>query len=279
MAESESVNIGSALRRRRQELNLSIEEVAEKTKIRKTYILAIEEERFEELPGKVYVIGFLQNYARFLDLPAQPLVEAFNALPDPVPRLTASRTGLRGDILASRRGLQFGKFLPGLCLVVIAGAVLFYATEILDLFNPPANQEAVGQEAERLPGDPERDLSASEKSSTAPSPPTPHAEQVVSVENSPGSSDSETSLPAIPEGGGTLKIISQGPGEFQIAIDGGEFRKYLARSGVTLSWQVGERAELKLNVEGTVRLVVDGRDYVAPGQGQLLLTTSAAQEE
>ncbi|HKL27410.1 MAG TPA: helix-turn-helix domain-containing protein, partial [Desulfuromonadales bacterium] len=61
MTESEPLNIGNKLRHRRQELNLSLDEVARQTKIRKTYILAIEEERFEELPGKVYIVGFLQN--------------------------------------------------------------------------------------------------------------------------------------------------------------------------------------------------------------------------
>ena len=66
--------IGSVLRNRRQQMGLSLEQVAERTKIRKTHLHALEEENFDELPGKVYVVGFLQNYARFLEMPAEPLL-------------------------------------------------------------------------------------------------------------------------------------------------------------------------------------------------------------
>ena len=282
MSESESINIGHSLRRRRQELNLSVEEVAHKTKIRKTYILAIEEERFEELPGKVYIVGFLQNYARFLGISAQPLVQDFHAISESAPERTSSRPELRAATLRSRRRGPFGRILLGLFFLVAVGVAVFYSAEILEMVKPSARQQTSERETERSQARPEEGSGASvQPSDLADSGPsaTTDAGQVPPPEKPEISTAGDIKLPSIPEGGGTLKIISQGQGKFQIAIDGDDFREYLAQPGVTLSWQVQERADLKLDVEGTIRLVVDGQDYVAPGQGQLLLRTPAGQEE
>lgn len=272
MDEAESVNVGSSLRRRRQELNLSVEEVARETKIRKTYILAIEEERFEELPGKVYIVGFLQNYARFLGIPSHPLIQAFNGMPEPSPGLNASQPQLRSTTMTGRRRSPFKKIMVGGILAVVIGGLVFYSPEITDMFGPSASWQVPGVENEKSPDSP------SEPSAT---------EAMPAAEAGPGFSEKELEgqvaskahLPRIPAGGGTLKIISQGEGQFQIAIDGGNFRKYLAQPGLTLSWQVQEKTDLKLDVEGSVIVMVDDQEYLAPGQGQLSLTMAPAQEE
>lgn len=60
---------GAELRETRQRLNLAFETIAEKTKIRRAYLQAIEEERFGDLPAAVFVRGFLREYARCLGLP------------------------------------------------------------------------------------------------------------------------------------------------------------------------------------------------------------------
>ena len=60
---------GAELRETRQRLNLAVETIAEKTKIRRAYLQAIEEERFGDLPAAVFVRGFLREYARCLGLP------------------------------------------------------------------------------------------------------------------------------------------------------------------------------------------------------------------
>jgi len=73
------MEIGEELRRRREARGLSLREVEEATKIRMKYLIALEAEDFEALPGKVYVIGFLRTYARFLDMDDTELVQAVKA--------------------------------------------------------------------------------------------------------------------------------------------------------------------------------------------------------
>lgn len=80
--------IGNILRRERVERNLTLDEVAEKTKIRVKYLQAIEEEHFDLLPGPVYVKGFISSYIKCLGIGDLPEVQAvMNAKPKPAAQI------------------------------------------------------------------------------------------------------------------------------------------------------------------------------------------------
>ncbi|MDH7480252.1 MAG: helix-turn-helix domain-containing protein, partial [Syntrophomonadaceae bacterium] len=88
------LEIGKTLREAREAKNLTLAEAEEATKIRKYYLSALEAEDFQALPGQVYAIGFIKNYARFLGLDANILVDAFKAREDapPLPLQTTPKT-------------------------------------------------------------------------------------------------------------------------------------------------------------------------------------------
>lgn len=71
------VEIGNTLREARRARGLTLEEVEEETKIRKKYIMAMEMEQFEVLPGPIYARAFLKNYAKFLNINLNDVLEAF----------------------------------------------------------------------------------------------------------------------------------------------------------------------------------------------------------
>ena len=56
--------LGPALRAAREGLMLSIDDIAKATRIGLSYIVAIEEERFEAFAGSIYAAGFVRAYAR-----------------------------------------------------------------------------------------------------------------------------------------------------------------------------------------------------------------------
>ena len=60
--------VGALLRRRREEIQQDVDDVSRQLRIRSTYIRAIEEGRFQELPGNAYAIGFVRAYADYLGL-------------------------------------------------------------------------------------------------------------------------------------------------------------------------------------------------------------------
>jgi len=72
------MDIGGRLKEARRASGLTLEAVEEKTKIRRKYIKAMEEERFEVLPGPVYAKAFLKNYAKFLELDPNEILEVYN---------------------------------------------------------------------------------------------------------------------------------------------------------------------------------------------------------
>lgn len=69
--------VGEILRTARQEKKLTLEEVEEKTKIRKKYLLALEKDDWSKLPFLAYVRGFVKNYAEFLGLEPERLFPVF----------------------------------------------------------------------------------------------------------------------------------------------------------------------------------------------------------
>lgn len=71
--------IGETLRQAREAKGITLRQAEEATKIRLRYLEALEREDFAQIPGRVYVIGFLRNYARYLGLDWQPLVEELKA--------------------------------------------------------------------------------------------------------------------------------------------------------------------------------------------------------
>ena len=84
------MEIGKLLRETRESKNLSLAEIEQITHIRQRYLQALEEEDFQILPGQVYAIGFIRNYARVLGLDPSPLIEAFKARNDaPLPPFPA----------------------------------------------------------------------------------------------------------------------------------------------------------------------------------------------
>lgn len=71
---------GEDLRVRREELGYSLQKVEDETKIRKVYLEALENENFSVLPPKVYSVGFVKNYARFLGLDVNQATQQFKLL-------------------------------------------------------------------------------------------------------------------------------------------------------------------------------------------------------
>ncbi len=70
-------SIGKSLKNRRLELDLSLEEVAFQTRIRKEYVEAIEKDNFSKFDSHVYAKGFIKNYAKFLKLDEEALLSVY----------------------------------------------------------------------------------------------------------------------------------------------------------------------------------------------------------
>jgi hypothetical protein len=73
---------GARLRRYRLRCGMELEDIAGITKINNSNLLAIEEERFGDLPSKVYVRGFVTAFASTLGLDTKAVAASYMRLYD-----------------------------------------------------------------------------------------------------------------------------------------------------------------------------------------------------
>lgn len=78
---------GDRLRREREMRGITLDEIAESTKISRRHLEALERERFDQLPGGVFAKGFVRAYAHFLGIDEDQAVAdyalASNEQPEP----------------------------------------------------------------------------------------------------------------------------------------------------------------------------------------------------
>ncbi len=65
---------GKFLKKERETRNISLEEISYFTKIKERYLKAIEEDRYELLPPALYVKGYLNVYAKYLNLNPKDII-------------------------------------------------------------------------------------------------------------------------------------------------------------------------------------------------------------
>lgn len=113
----EKVAIGERLRQAREERGLSLIDVEQATRIRRKFLRALEEERTDVFSGWVHLRGFLRNYALFLGMDPDEMVEVYRKevwrRHEESPRVFAPQ-----KVLAQRRPLL------RLDLLILFGAVV-----------------------------------------------------------------------------------------------------------------------------------------------------------
>ncbi len=81
-AETAVQTIGAILRERRERAGITLADVEKATRIRQRYLLALESDEWHLLPGEVVGRGFLRNYASFLGLDPDPLIQQRRSMVD-----------------------------------------------------------------------------------------------------------------------------------------------------------------------------------------------------
>ena len=73
--KTEMKEIGEIFKQRRKEINVSLKEVENATSIRINYLQSIEEGEVKNLISPIYAKGFLKQYAAFLGIDGDKIVE------------------------------------------------------------------------------------------------------------------------------------------------------------------------------------------------------------
>jgi cytoskeleton protein RodZ len=73
---------GRELQREREKRKISLESIAEGTKVPAKHLLALEQEDFEHLPGGVFGRGIVRSYCRHIGLNEDEWLQRFPAAPE-----------------------------------------------------------------------------------------------------------------------------------------------------------------------------------------------------
>jgi cytoskeletal protein RodZ len=98
-------SIGTWLRHEREVRGVSLEEVADATRIPVQSLASIEDGRFDELPGEVFVKGFLRSYARAVGLRGDDVLARYSI---EVRARDVKPIAVRVSIPPQDRGRRFG---------------------------------------------------------------------------------------------------------------------------------------------------------------------------
>ena len=132
-SHDEGADIGMALKAARTARGMTTQDVAEATRIRQSYIAALEDLRVEDLPSRPFTIGYVRAYATLLGLDAEAAVARFkHDAPDDGGELRAP-VGVRRE-----RDPRLAMIFAGGLLVV--GAILLWnvAQRAMAKDEPPA---------------------------------------------------------------------------------------------------------------------------------------------
>ncbi len=144
-------SFGPYLKNERELRGITLEEIAAATKIHIKYLQALEDERYADLPGEVFVKGFLRSFAKAIGADGDDIVAAYDQLADkkfperPVPSAFSENEKNQSSLS--------GVIIWGL-LVVLAAAGYFYFKPFASKTRLPEireNPQAIPEEPKFIP--------------------------------------------------------------------------------------------------------------------------------
>ncbi len=113
--------LGEELRRARQSKNVDIDFVANKLKIRRSYLISLEAENIDALPSGLYGKNYLKKYADYLDIDPVLVANFLSAWRD-----NGYHNPFSQKVLAKKKFLVFPKIFRNLLLIILILAGLSY---------------------------------------------------------------------------------------------------------------------------------------------------------
>jgi cytoskeleton protein RodZ len=131
-------NLGARLRAAREAKGLSLNQVADQTRVRIAALEAIDAGDFDRLAEPIYVQSYLRAYAQAVGVPVEPVLEAFRRAGPSMPPPSAVAAAISRRTIETRpaSGFPLGGMLAGLAVLVAVGAYIFVSLQSQALTNP-----------------------------------------------------------------------------------------------------------------------------------------------
>ena len=158
-ADTGPMNVGLELCRARQRAGKTLMDVSNETKIAAHHLMAMERNRFDALPGRVYAVGFVRNYAACVGIDSQALIARLKAdIPEPdaalllaqapLPKRQETEPETSGKAVSEERALSLlspreRKWPQAATAAVLGVAGLVYAVSFVLFYREQMEQPSV----------------------------------------------------------------------------------------------------------------------------------------
>lgn len=251
--------VGEILAAERRRQGKSLADAVEGTKIRSRMLDDLEHGRYDHLPSSAYVKGYIQSYARFLEIPVEPLLEEYRkeaaSMVRPANPADRYLSEIPAETVVPARERQHA-IPPTVVAVIAVGVVLviLLLCAISRLFTQPS-------------------------ANTTPTEPTGAASSEVSA--SPGTSataEPTTTITTV-TGGFKLRLtVRDGLASWVKAeVDGLTAYDGTLQGGDSREWLVTDATVLTVGKPSAVVLTRDGKAVRLPKGSNVTLTLSATE--
>lgn len=230
--------VGEILLSEREKRGLTVKDVEAATSIRALYISAIENNNFTVIPGEVYLKGFIRNYANYLGLNGQEMVDLYRKqqLPPSEPAIEPAMPEPDASPAAVNAGGSAAKWviLGAAAVILAAGAWWLTAGKETNPVQPKAGIPAPNA----APAQPQAPI---QSPAQAPTPSPLPAQQPAKTK------------PVVVTAKFTAECWAQ------ITVDGKEVFEGIEEAGALKTWEAEQTITVKLGNAGAAELVHNGQ--------------------
>jgi cytoskeletal protein RodZ len=249
--------VGEILAAERRRQGKTMSDVVEGTKIRSRLLDALEQGEYDVLPSPAYVKGYIQSYARYLEIPAEPLLEQYKKelgdLPHtPGPSRPSYLDGIPAEAVVPRRE-RVHEIPQRVWIIVAAGGALLLLVLCVVAY---------------MTG---RSTGANTNPTTSPG--------TEATGTSPGASGTATTTVTNTQGGFKLRVsVRTGMASFvKVTYDGLTGVNGTMQDGQSKEWLVTQQAEVTLGKPDAVVVTRDGKPVSIPSTPNAKVTLTATQ--
>lgn len=252
-------SIGEVLKQERERRGLSLQEAHEATKITVQSLTALEGDRFESFPNKVYARAFLRDYANFLNLDSAQLLTQYEAKWSP--------TVEPESIAAKKGGTGLRKLAYALLVIVVVGGIgagVYFSLPSLkrQIHSRPSHHAVERTGVAVLP--------------KAPPVAPPKPEAAAKPEAKP-----KTPAPALADKA-VLQVTAILPVWIGVKVDGQTVFQAVLPKGQTKTFEGKKKVFIRAGMAGAVQLKFNGQSqpslgsFKSPGEKEFVLPDAPA---
>jgi cytoskeleton protein RodZ len=264
-------SFGERLKREREKRKVSLDEIALSTKIGTRMLLALEEEKFEQLPGGIFNKGFVRAYARHLGLDEeQTIADYLEAAGETAPNRFEPTPEVR--ILPAReaeseklpRTVPWGMLAAGLLILALVLSVWSYLRREQKEASAPEPVRAAAPSSND-----NRQSAATSQSPVGQTPPAQHPPSAI-LDAKPINADAPTAAGAF-----SVTIKANDDSWVAIAADGKTVAAdSLLSGGTTKTIQANREIVIKAGNVGALEISFNGKKLQRQGEeGQVKTLT------